>query len=80
MLAKVDKFSFLADFVVLDIEEDRGIPLILERPFLASDGALIDVQKAKLKLQVNDQKVKFKIYHTLKFPKKGTHLPLSKHD
>ena len=45
MLAKVDKFSFLADFVVLDIEEDRGIPLILERPFLASDGALIDVQK-----------------------------------
>ena len=35
VLVKVDKFIFLVDFVVLDMEEDREIPLILGRPFLA---------------------------------------------
>ena len=29
VLVKVDKFIFPVDFVVLDIEEDREIPLIL---------------------------------------------------
>ena len=29
VLVKVDKFIFLVDFVVLDMEEDRVIPLIL---------------------------------------------------
>ena len=29
MLVKVDKFIFLADFVVLDMEEDKEIPLTL---------------------------------------------------
>ncbi|XP_075504480.1 uncharacterized protein LOC142541916 [Primulina tabacum] len=33
VLVKVDKFIFSVDFVVLDMEEDREIPLILGRPF-----------------------------------------------
>ncbi|XP_075504562.1 uncharacterized protein LOC142542001 [Primulina tabacum] len=45
VLVKVDKFIFPVDFVVLDMEEDREIPLILDRPFLATGRALIDVQK-----------------------------------
>ena len=36
VLFKVDKFIFLIDFVVLDMEEDNGAPLILGRPFLAT--------------------------------------------
>lgn len=36
VLVKVDKFIFLADFVVLDTEEDQEIPLISGRPFLAT--------------------------------------------
>ena len=35
-LVKVDKFIFLVDFVVLDMEEDRVAPIILGRPFLAT--------------------------------------------
>ena len=35
VLVKVDKFIFLVDFVVLDMEEDREAPIILGRPFLA---------------------------------------------
>ncbi|KAL5572989.1 hypothetical protein UlMin_022586 [Ulmus minor] len=36
VLVKVDKFIFPADFIVLDMEEDREVPLILGRPFLAT--------------------------------------------
>ncbi|XP_058781740.1 uncharacterized protein LOC131655956 [Vicia villosa] len=32
VLVKVDKFLFLIDFVVMDIEEDDNVPLILGRP------------------------------------------------
>ena len=33
VLVKVDKFIFLIDFIVLDMEEDKKIPIILKRPF-----------------------------------------------
>ena len=34
MLIKVGKFIFPMDFVVIDIEEDKQVPLLLGRPFL----------------------------------------------
>ena len=34
VLVKVDKFIFLADFIVLDIEEEKEIPIILCSSFL----------------------------------------------
>ena len=43
VLIKVDKFIFPADFIVLDMEADKEIPIILGRPFLATGEALIDV-------------------------------------
>nr|GFA99979.1 reverse transcriptase domain-containing protein [Tanacetum cinerariifolium] len=39
----VGKFTFLADFVVVDYERDPRVPLILGRPFLRTARALIDV-------------------------------------
>ena len=45
VLVKVDKFILPANFIVLDMEEDKEIPIILGRPFLATGRALIDVQK-----------------------------------
>ena len=36
VLVKVDKFIFPTDFIVLDMEEDKQIPIILGRPFLAT--------------------------------------------
>ena len=35
VLIKVGKFVFPADFVVIDIKEDKQVPLLLGRPFLA---------------------------------------------
>ena len=43
MLVKVDKFIFPTYFIVLDMEEDKGVPIILGRPFLAIGRVLIDV-------------------------------------
>ena len=44
VMVKVDKFIFPVDFIILDMEEDKEIPIILGRPFLATGMAMIDVQ------------------------------------
>ncbi|KAK1424617.1 hypothetical protein QVD17_19950 [Tagetes erecta] len=43
LLVKVDKFIFPMNFVVLDMEADKKVPIILGRPFLRTSRALIDV-------------------------------------
>ena len=43
VLVKVDKFIFLADFIILDMEEDADVPVIIGRPFLATGRTIIDV-------------------------------------
>ena len=49
---KVDKFIFPTNLIVLDMEEDKEIPIILSKPFLATGRAMIDVQRGELKLRV----------------------------
>ena len=65
---KVDKFIFPEDFIVLDMEEDKEIPIILGRPFLATGRAMIDVQKIELKLRVQDDEVKFNVFEAVRHP------------
>ena len=55
VLVKVDKFIFLVYFIVLDMKEDKEVPIILGKSFLAIDRALIDVQKGELRLRVQDE-------------------------
>jgi len=55
LLVKVDKFLFPVDFVVMDIEEDVDVPLILGRPFMKTTKVIIDVDKGKLKVCVEDE-------------------------
>ncbi|XP_062118604.1 uncharacterized protein LOC133832251 [Humulus lupulus] len=43
VLIQVDKFIFLADFIILDYEAGRDVTIILGRPFLATGRSLIDV-------------------------------------
>ncbi|XP_073019377.1 uncharacterized protein [Primulina eburnea] len=68
VLVQVDKFIFPVDFVVLDMEEDREIPLILGRPFLATGKALIDVQKGELVLRFYEESVIFNVFQSIKYP------------
>jgi len=68
MLVKVDKLYFPVDFIVLDMDKDREVPLILRWPFLATGKTLIDVQKQKLTLHVQDNEATFNIFEVMKYP------------
>ncbi|GKB87872.1 reverse transcriptase domain-containing protein [Tanacetum coccineum] len=50
VFVKVGTFFFLADFVVVDYIADPQVPLILERPFLRTTRALIDVHCEQMTL------------------------------
>ena len=67
VLIKVEKFIFLVDFVVMDIEEDKQVPLVLGKPFLATGAALINVRKGELILKVGDE-VHLNLNQSLKQP------------
>ncbi|GKB05039.1 zinc knuckle CX2CX4HX4C containing protein [Tanacetum coccineum] len=54
---KVGKFHFLTDFVVVDFDVDPRVPLILERSFLKTGRALIDVYEEEITLWVNDEAI-----------------------
>ena len=52
VLVKVKQFTFPANFVVMDIEEDPEIPLILGRPFMLTTCCIVNMGKGKLELSV----------------------------
>ena len=68
VLIKVGKFIFPVDFVVIDIEEDKQVPLLLGRYFLAIGVALIDVKNGELNLRVGDEVVHFNMNQSFKQP------------
>ena len=68
VLVRVDKFIFPVDFVVLDYEADKEVPIILGRPFLATGKTLIDVHKGKLTMRVDDEQVTFDVLNAMRFP------------
>ena len=57
-----------ADFIILDMEEDREVPIILSRPFLATGNTLIDIRLGKLTLRVQDDEVTFNVFEAMKYP------------
>ncbi|GJW19084.1 reverse transcriptase domain-containing protein [Tanacetum coccineum] len=59
VFVQVGKFTFPADFVVVDYDVDPRVPLILGRPFLRTAHALVDVHGEELTLQVGDEKLVF---------------------
>ncbi|XP_019264568.1 PREDICTED: uncharacterized protein LOC109242174 [Nicotiana attenuata] len=50
ILVRVDKFVFLVDFIVVDMEVNKEVPLILGRPFLCTGRAILDIYEGKLML------------------------------
>ena len=63
---KVGDYYIPGDFVILEIEEDRHILIILGWPFLATAGAIIDVKRGKILLEIGDNKVKFDVFKMAK--------------
>nr|GEV07113.1 reverse transcriptase domain-containing protein [Tanacetum cinerariifolium] len=59
----VGKFTFLADFVIVDYESDPRVPLILGRPFLRTAHALIDVHGEEMILRDGDERLTLNMKH-----------------
>ncbi|XP_016578924.1 uncharacterized protein LOC107876513 [Capsicum annuum] len=66
VLVKVDRFIFLADYVIHDFEIDQEVPIILSRPFLATARALVDVECGEIKFRVNNEEVSFNMCKSMK--------------
>ncbi|GJY67508.1 reverse transcriptase domain-containing protein [Tanacetum coccineum] len=57
VIVKVEKFNFLADFIIVDFEVDPRVPIILGRPFLCTTKALMDLYEEKLTLRTGKEEV-----------------------
>ncbi|GJZ91610.1 homeodomain-like protein [Tanacetum coccineum] len=59
MLVGIGKFVFPINFIILDMPKDIKVSLILERPFLSTARAKIDVYKRKITLRVEEEMIIF---------------------
>ncbi|GJX50910.1 reverse transcriptase domain-containing protein [Tanacetum coccineum] len=67
----VGRFTFPANFVIVDYESDPRVPLILGRPFLRTARALIDVHGEELILHDGDERLILNMKHgTLSYSNK----------
>ncbi|GKE22084.1 reverse transcriptase domain-containing protein [Tanacetum coccineum] len=64
---KVGMFYFPANFVVVDFDADPRVPLILERSFLKTGRALIDVYEGELTLRVGKEAITFNLDQTSRY-------------
>nr|GEW15552.1 reverse transcriptase domain-containing protein [Tanacetum cinerariifolium] len=67
IFVKVGKFHFPTDFIVVDYVVDPRVPLILGRPFLRTERALIDVYGKELTLHIDDEAITFKVGQSSKY-------------
>ncbi|GJR72721.1 reverse transcriptase domain-containing protein [Tanacetum coccineum] len=58
-LVEIGKFTFPADFVILEMEEDSKVPFILGRPFLHTTDAVIRVKYKQLNIGVRTERMIF---------------------
>ncbi|TYI56815.1 hypothetical protein E1A91_D11G238300v1, partial [Gossypium mustelinum] len=63
VLVKVCNFIIPTDFVILDFEKNREIPILLGRPFLAMLKSTIDLEKNELTMNINGEMETFKCGH-----------------
>nr|GEX17439.1 reverse transcriptase domain-containing protein [Tanacetum cinerariifolium] len=67
VFVKVGTSHFSVDFVVVDFDADPRVPLILERSFLKTRRALIDVFKRELTLHVGKEAITFNLDQTSRY-------------
>ncbi|GKE22997.1 reverse transcriptase domain-containing protein [Tanacetum coccineum] len=57
VVVRVDGFTFLADFVLVNFVPDPRVPIILGRPFLRTEKALIDLYEETLTLRIGKEEL-----------------------
>nr|GEX62267.1 reverse transcriptase domain-containing protein [Tanacetum cinerariifolium] len=71
---KVGVFHFPVDFMVVDFKPDPRVPLILERCFLKTDRALIDVHKGELTLRIRHEDITYNLDQNVELKDLPPHL------
>ena len=75
VLVQVDKFYYLVDFVVLNVEPvaegANYVPIRLGRPFLATSNAIVNCQNGVMQLTFGNMALELNIFH---LSKKHVHL------
>nr|GEY86787.1 reverse transcriptase domain-containing protein [Tanacetum cinerariifolium] len=66
MLIEVGKFTFPADFVILEIEKDSKVPFILGRTFFYTADSVIRVKHKQLNLRVGTERIIFNVDSAMK--------------
>ena len=66
VLVKVEIFVFPAYFVILDCDVDFELPIILERPLLATGRSLVDMDKGKMNLGLNNEEATIYICRSMR--------------
>ena len=70
VLIQMDKFYYSVDFVVLDTEpvamETNYVPIILERPFLATSNAIIHCRNGVMQLTFGNKTLELNIFYLSK--------------
>nr|XP_016505764.1 PREDICTED: uncharacterized protein LOC107823586 [Nicotiana tabacum] len=68
ILVRVNKFVFPVDFIVVDMEVNKEVPLILGSSFLCTGRAILDIYEGLLMLRVGNKKVVFQMKMMMKYP------------
>ncbi|XP_071739673.1 uncharacterized protein [Rutidosis leptorrhynchoides] len=68
LVVKIGEIEFPTDFVVVDMSEDKVVPIVLGRPFLTTAGALTDWKTCKLILRDRGKTLSFQTKFSVKPP------------
>ncbi|XP_041995571.1 uncharacterized protein LOC121745654 [Salvia splendens] len=66
VLVKVDKFIIPVDFIVLDMPEDKEVPILFGRPFLATGDVLLGAKDNSVTFRINGEQVTINVEKAMK--------------
>ncbi|KAL7612060.1 hypothetical protein Lser_V15G07069 [Lactuca serriola] len=64
-------------FIILDMEADPQVPIILGRPFLNMESAIVDMRDSKHTLRVGDDSVTFRVDQAMKHARNSDDMAFS---
>ena len=68
MIVTTDKFTFPTNFVVMEMEECNEVPLILGRSFMKIGRMVINMDKGRVKLQMQNEVLLMALWNNLNQP------------
>lgn len=69
VLVQMDKFIFPVNLIMVNIEENKEVALILERPSLVTSKYVLDIHEGELMLREGEKRVVFKMNKAMRTPR-----------